>query len=44
MLTINPKDKQKSAAALGEILRSIGIKLEDDLEYSISDGETDGKS
>ena len=44
MLTINPEDKQKSAAALGETLRSMGIKLEEDLEYSISSGETDGKS
>lgn len=36
ILAIDPKDKQKSAAALGEILTSIGIKLED--------GETDAKS
>ena len=36
MLAINPKDKQKSAAALGETLTSMGIKLED--------GETDAKS
>lgn len=36
MLAISPEDKQKSAAALGEILTSIGIKLED--------GEADAKS
>ncbi len=36
ILAIDPKDKQKSAAALGETLTSIGIKLED--------GETDAKS
>ena len=36
MLAINPKGKQKSAAALGKTLTSIGIKLED--------GETDAKS
>ncbi len=43
MIALNPKDKQKSAAVLGEILRSMGIKLEEDLKYSISDGETDAK-
>ena len=36
MLVINPKDEQKSAAALGKTLTSIGIKLED--------GETDAES
>ena len=36
MLAIDPKDKKKSAAALGETLTSIGIKLED--------GEEDAKS
>ena len=36
MIALNPKDKQKSAEALGEILTSMGIKLED--------GETDAKS
>ena len=36
MIAVDPKDKQKSAAALGEILTSIGIKLED--------GDKDAKS
>ena len=36
VLTMDPEDKKKYASALGEILTSIGIKLED--------GETNAKS